>query len=277
MKKKTNKIAITGGKGGTGKSTVAVLKAREFLKQGKKVILCDCDVECPNDYLILGEKLKEPRKKILGEFPELIKEKCTKCGLCVKTCRENAIFQTPGKYPVFIKNLCSGCGACWTVCPQGAIGTKKEEIGRIYLNKPKRNLWLVTGESNAGLEETGPVVTSTKEFALFLTENNKFDIVLFDTAAGTHCPVISALLGANKALVVTEPTPMGEYDLKLILNLCKKLEVPTEIILNQSDLGDRNRIEKTAKRFKIKIREEIPYSRNLVEAYSKGRLLNFDF
>jgi MinD superfamily P-loop ATPase len=48
------KIAITGGKGGTGKSTVAILMANKFAKEGKKVLLCDCDVECPNDYLLLS-------------------------------------------------------------------------------------------------------------------------------------------------------------------------------------------------------------------------------
>jgi len=56
MFKKIKKIAITGGKGGTGKSTVAVLLANELVRKGKKVILADCDVECPNDYLLLGQK-----------------------------------------------------------------------------------------------------------------------------------------------------------------------------------------------------------------------------
>ncbi|MCD6400262.1 hypothetical protein J7L85_05665, partial [candidate division WOR-3 bacterium] len=33
---------------------------------------------------------------------------------------------------------------------------------------------------------------------------------------------------------VTEPTPMGAHDLILILDLCKKLEVPAKIILNRA-------------------------------------------
>ena len=71
------KIAITGGKGGTGKSTVAILTAVDFLKKGKKVVLVDCDIECPNDYLLVGEELNKPRKKIYAEFPKLNKNKCT--------------------------------------------------------------------------------------------------------------------------------------------------------------------------------------------------------
>ncbi len=276
MEKKIKRIAITGGKGGTGKSTVAVLMANELLNKGKKVILCDCDVECPNDYLLLGRKLKKAQKKIYAEFPVLDKTKCKKCGLCVKTCRSNAIFQVPGKYPVFIKDLCSNCGACWIVCPHKAIQPKKEEIGQIFLDKIKKNYWLVTGLAKSGLEETGPVVVQTKKFVLTLIDKINPDIILFDTAAGSHCPVISALLDCDLAYAVTEPTLMGAYDLNLILDLCKKLKIPVRIILNQANLGDKKRIEEIAKKFKIKIKKEISYSKQIVEAYSKGRLLNIN-
>ncbi len=266
------KIAITGGKGGTGKSTVAVLLTNKFSKKGKKVILCDCDVECPNDYLLIGQKLKKPVKKIFAEFPELNKKKCQKCGLCAKTCQSNAIFLAPGKYPVFIKDLCSACGACWAVCPYKAIKAKKEEVGKIYLHKIKSSLYLITGVAKAGLEETGPVVTQLKEFALNFAKTIKADYVLFDTAAGIHCPVISALFGCDFAYAVTEPTPMGAYDLNLILDLCKKLKIPTKVIINQADLGDKKEIKKIARKFETKIVKEIPYSKKIVDAYSQGRL-----
>ncbi len=279
------KIALTGGKGGTGKSTVAILFSNKLIKKGKKVILCDCDVECPNDYLLLGEKLRKPQKKVYAEFPKLNKKKCEKCGLCAEVCRSNAIFAPKGKYPVFIKDLCSGCGACWLVCPFGAIKPEKEEIGKIYLNELKTQklktknlnpLYLITGVAKPGLEETGVVVRQVKKFALNFAKRVKADYILFDTAPGIHCPVIAALLDIDLAYCVTEPTPMGAYDLGLILDLAKKLKVKTKIILNQSDLGDKNRIKKVAKKYKIRIEKEIPYSKKLVEAYSKGELLNFE-
>jgi len=271
------KIAISGGKGGTGKSTVAILLANKFVKENKRVILCDCDVECPNDYLLLGQKLEKPREKVFAEFPRLNKNKCKKCGLCVNTCRSNAIFQASGKYPIFIKDLCSACGACWIVCPYKAIRPKKEGIGQVFLNRIKKDYWLVTGVAKPGLEETGPVVTQTKKFVSSLIKKIKPDFVLFDTAAGTHCPVISALLDCDLAYAVTEPTLMGAYDLNLILDLCQKLKVPAKVILNQADLGDKRKIQKIAKNYKIEIEKEIPYSKKLVEAYSKGELLNFNF
>jgi len=270
------KLVVSGGKGGVGKSTIAILFANKFTKEGKKVLLCDCDVECPNDYLLLGQKLKKSAEKVYAEFPKLNKKKCKKCGLCAKTCRSNAIFQTPGKYPIFIKDLCSACGACWIICPQKAIEPQTEEIGQVFVNRVKNNFWLVTGSAKAGLEETGPVVTQTKKFVLKLAKKIKPDFLLFDTAPGTHCPVISAILDCDLVYCVTEPTPMGAYDLNLILDLCQKLKVPAKIILNQADLGDKRKILPALKKFKVKIEKEIPYSKRLVEAYSKGQLLNFE-
>jgi len=289
MPKKIKKIGITGGKGGTGKSTFAILLSLELIKKGKNVILCDCDVECPNDYLILGKKLTKPVKNIFAEFPLLIKKKCKKCGLCVRSCRQNAIFQPRSKngnldYPVFIKDLCSGCGVCSFVCPFGAIKPKKEKTGEIYVNQIKysssnktkeikRNFWLITGLANAGLEETGPVVSETKKFALDFAKNNKADYIIFDTASGTHCPVISALLGCDFAYCVTEPTPIGANDLNLILELCEKIKIKAKIILNQANLGNKKAIENIAKKFKTKIEREIPYSEKIAKLYSTGQLL----
>jgi len=271
------KLGITGGKGGTGKSTVAILLANQYFQTGKKIVLVDCDVECPNDYLLLGQKLKKPVEKITAQFPKLDKTKCQKCGLCVRTCKSNAIFQAPGQYPIFIRDLCSGCSACWLVCPHQAIQPEREETGQVFINQLKKNYWLITGIAKSGLEETGPVVTQTKKIALKFAQEKKADVVLLDTAAGTHCPVISALLDVDLAYAVTEPTPMGAYDLNLILDLCRKLKISTEIILNQADLGSQKEIQKIVQKYQIKIIKEIPYSKKIVQAYSQGKLLNLEF
>jgi MinD superfamily P-loop ATPase len=273
MKKNFQQIAITGGKGGTGKSTVAVLLANKLITQEKKVVLVDCDVECPNDYLLIGQEINKAQRKIYIEFPELDKSKCRKCGLCTKTCRDNAIFQKPGDYPNFIQDLCSGCGACWAVCPYGAIKPRKQEGGKIFVNEIKDNFWLITGEAKPGLEETGPIVTEVRNFALDFSKKKEIDFLLLDTAAGIHCPVISALIDCDMAYAVTEPTPMGSSDLDLILDLCKKLKIKTKVILNQSDMGDKKNLQRILSKYEIKIEKEVPYSKKLSDAYSKGKLL----
>ncbi len=286
-------IAVTGGKGGTGKSTFSILLANKLRSEGAKTVLCDCDVECPNDHLLLGQKLNKPVQKVYAQFPKLIKEKCNKCGLCVRNCRSNAIFQprtTKGSgqasYPIFLHELCSGCGLCWNLCPFGAIEVKKKVTSEIFENEIPNptgltddestrrvgQTWLITGRSVGIVEETGPIVSEVRKFATHFAREKSADYLLLDTAAGTHCSVIRALINTDLAYAVTEPTPLGAHDLKLILELLKKLKVPAKITLNQADLGNRRPIDHLAKDFGITIEFEIPYSRKIVEAYSRGKL-----
>lgn len=265
-------ISITGGKGGTGKSTVSILLANKFRKEGEKVVLCDCDVECPNDYLLLSQELKNPIEHVYAKFPKLNQKKCQKCGLCVKNCRSNAIFQPPGKFPIFLHELCTSCGLCWHLCPQHAIETEKKLTGEIFKNQIDRNFYLVTGRSIGVVDETGPIVTKLKKTAINLAKKIEADYILFDTAVGMHCGVIRALIGSDLAYAVTEPTPLGAHDLKLILKLLKTLKVPAKIVLNQANLGKRKLIDQISKDTKIGIKYEISYSKELVLAYSKGEL-----
>jgi len=264
-------IASTGGKGGTGKSTFAILSALKFSNQGNRVLLCDCDIECPNDHLLLGIELSEP-EPIYQKFPELDAEKCISCGSCSKVCRENAIMWIEGRPPIFFEDLCSGCGACWLVCPQNAIGTRKKIIGKTFESKISENLWLITGMSEPNIAETGPVVKELKKRALKLAEKIDAEILIIDTAPGTHCNVIQALLGCEKAYIVTEPTPLGAHDAALILELLKIMKIPSEIVLNKADVGDQGIIKKIAEEYRIPITIEIPYSEQLIRAYSEGRL-----
>jgi MinD superfamily P-loop ATPase len=269
-------IAITGGKGGTGKSTVSILLANKLRKDGRRVVLCDGDVECPNDYLLLGQKLDKPKEAVFAQFPQFDKGKCSRCGLCVKNCRSHAIFQAPDQYPIFLDELCSGCGLCWHLCPQKAIEIGKKKTGEIFENKINDSFYLVTGRSIGVVDETGPIVTPTRDYASALAKKIKADYLLIDTAVGMHCGVIRALIGANLAYAVTEPTPLGVHDLQLILDLLKTLKVPTKIVLNQADLGKPELIEKIAKEDSLEIKYKIPYSKELVKAYSQGELGKID-
>ncbi len=265
IKPKTMKIAITGGKGGTGKSTVATALAVELAKE-KRVLLMDADTDCPNDHLILSiERKKE--QDIMQLMPRWDNSRCIKCGRCAEVCKENAIVSVKEKYPIFVKDLCNGCGACILSCPVDAIKKDKQIIGTIYSGKGY-NIDLLTAEMRIGYEEASPIVNALKKFSL--NNEKRYDHILVDTAAGSHCNVISALLGCEKAIAVTEPTPLGASDLKLILKLCNVLEIPASIVLNRADVGDKKLIKDIAEEFNTKIIAEIPYKKEILEAYSKG-------
>ena len=227
--------------------------------------MVDADVECPNDYLLLNQKLSSlPAKVIFAKFPVLDKNKCNRCGLCAKKCRFNAIFAPKNKYPTFLHQLCVNCGLCWNLCPFNAIKVKKKIIGKIFENRINNNLYLITGQTVGIVDETGPIVRQTRQYALKLAQKLGIKKIIIDTAPGTHCNVINALLGVDESLAVTEPTPLGAHDLRLILALNKKLKIPTKIVLNQSDLGNERLISN--------VHYRIPYSKKISQAYFKGKL-----
>jgi len=262
---KPRRIAITGGKGGTGKSTIATALALE-LAEKNKVLLIDADVDCPNDHLILNIKRKK-EKDIFQPIPKFNFKKCKKCGKCSEVCKENAIVFVKENYPLLIPEQCIGCSACMISCPYGAITKDKKKIGTIYSGKIK-NLDFLSAETEIGVEEESPVVNALKEQAK--KKEKKYDFILIDTSPGTHCNVISALSGVDLAFCITEPTPLGQHDLKLILQLLEKLEIPSEIILNRVGIGNKKLIQEIAKKFKAEIIAEIPYSEKILQAYSKG-------
>jgi len=260
------KIAITGGKGGTGKSTIATALAYKLAKT-KKVLLLDLDVDCPNDNLILGVKIKRV-KDVETMIPKFDYKKCVKCGLCSRVCKEHAIVFVKGKYPFVIPEQCIGCKACKIACPKKAITEARQKIGEIFVGK-KGKLTLIGGRMKPGIEESSLIVNEVKKFSKQYEKN--YDYVIVDTSAGTHCPVISALIGCKVAFAVTEPTPLGQHDLELILKLIKKLKIKSYIILNRSDIANKKTIENLAGKYKTKIIAEIPYSKEIEKSYSEGK------
>ncbi|MFB6076065.1 MAG: P-loop NTPase [Candidatus Aenigmatarchaeota archaeon] len=260
------KIAITGGKGGTGKSTVATSLSHELSKTNN-VLLVDADVDCPNDHLLFGINRKEVRD-VVNMVPKIDEEKCIKCGRCAEVCKENAIVQVKGNYPIVVEDQCTGCKACEVVCPVGVISESEQVIGKI-LEGFNGNLDLISGELKPGVLESSLVVNSLKRYVE--TIEDRYDYIVIDTAAGTHCPVIAALLGVDIAFSVTEPTPLGEHDLKLILELLGKLDIESKVILNRSNISEKNNVSDIAEGFGSEIISQIPYSKDIEKSYSQGK------
>ncbi len=260
------KIAITGGKGGTGKSMVAVTAA-SILAKDRKVLLIDADVDCPGDDLLLGVKLKK-LQNVENMVPKFDFKKCIKCGKCAQNCPENAIVFVQEKNPFFIPDQCIGCRACKIVCPTGAISESKQVIGEIF-SAQKGNLILLSGRMKTGIEESSLVVNAVKK--IMEDREKDFDYIIIDTAAGTHCPVIAALSGSHRALAVTEPTPLGAHDLDLILLLNSKLKIKTQVILNRFDIGKEDSIQKIVKKYKTEIIAKIPYDKKIEKNYCAGK------
>ncbi len=261
----TKIIGITGGKGGTGKSTVSTTLAYQ-LSKNYKVLLVDADVDCPNNHLILNIK-RNFLKNVNQRIPTFDFNKCTKCGICGKVCKTNSIVSIKNNNPIFLPDQCNGCGACKIACPSKAISWDNKEIGKIYTGK-KDNLDYLSGELKTNQPISEFIVNSLNEEIEKVKK--KYDFIIIDTAAGTHCPVIAALENADQVFAVTEPTPLGAHDLEIILQLLKKLNKKGDIILNRSNIGDENIIELLASKYNTEIIFKIPFSKEIINAYSNG-------
>ena len=259
------KIAVTGGKGGTGKSTVATALAVELAKQ-HRVLLVDADADCPNDDLLLGVE-RSKIETVFQRIPEWNAGKCTGSSACASACYMNAIVMVKGK-PVFSPGQCNGCGACVLACPQKAISWGKKEIGWLYEGKG-HGLDLLSGELKVNEPLAEKVVMAINKRLEGIAKD--YDFVIVDTAAGTHCDVISAVSGADLVFAVSEPTPLGAHDLELIIKLLSKLGLDFEIVLNRHETGKEALIESIAASAGKQITARIPYSRKIIKAYSEGK------
>ena len=94
------KITIASGKGGTGKTTIATNLALTLADAGKTVRLLDCDVEEPNCHIFLKPEI-ESSAPVTVPNPEVIKEKCTGCGICADVCEFSAIAVVKGTVLIF--------------------------------------------------------------------------------------------------------------------------------------------------------------------------------
>lgn len=267
------KIAITGGKGGTGKSTISTALALE-LSHKNKVLLFDADVECPDDHIIISSS-REKVKDVQVLLPTFDQEKCSKCGQCSEICRENAVVFIKDRFPFIIARQCNGCGACILVCPSKALGEGQQVIGGIYQGKCQKsyennskNLLLIWGEIEVGCENTSILINVTREYISALSSD--YDYFLIDTAAGTHCNVISAMIDVDMALAVAEPSPLGKHDLELIIQLLEIMEIPAQIIINKYDIGDWNLISEVSSENNVSIIQKIPYEKDILKKHSRG-------
>ncbi|HBG49414.1 MAG TPA: (4Fe-4S)-binding protein [Cyanobacteria bacterium UBA9971] len=259
------KIAVASGKGGTGKSTVSTNLAYLLSKTYKKVYLLDCDVEEPNCHIFLKPvfSFSEP---VYVPVPQVNAEKCVQCGKCAEICQYNALAFVKGKVIVF-PELCHGCGSCGLICPSGAITETGREVGVVESGFAS-GFNFIHGKSRIGEAMSPPLIKAVKKQA----DKEDFIIQILDCPPGTSCPVIAAVSGSDYVFMVTEPTPFGLYDLKLAVDVMRKIGLPFGIIINRSEEND-NLIEDYAKSENIKILTKIPDSRAIAECYSRGELV----
>lgn len=252
-------VAIASGKGGTGKTTIAINLALS-LREHKAVQILDCDVEEPNAAIFLQPQLKE-KETIYLPVPSVDNELCTRCGRCAEVCAFHAI-SVLGNRVLTFPELCHSCGGCTLFCPTGAITEKPQEIGTIKSGWVQ-NILFTQGQLIPGSTATSPLIKAVRQKA----DHNR--AVIIDAPPGTSCPVIAAVRKSDFCLLVTEPTPFGLNDLMLAVEMVRTLGIPLGVIINRSGLND-GIICRYCRDENIPILMSIPFQRQYAAYYARG-------
>jgi MinD superfamily P-loop ATPase len=249
-------VAIASGKGGTGKTSVAVNLAVSL----GSVQLLDCDVEEPNAYLLLHAEQKK-QEPVYVAIPKIDEAKCTRCGSCAKVCQYNAILALKQQILLF-PELCHSCGGCMLFCPEDAITEEKHRIGSLYYGC-SNDVELVYGELEVGKPMPVPIIKAVKQ------QISKNKNIIIDSPPGTSCSFVETVRGSDFCVLVTEPTPFGLHDLTIAVEVLRKIHVPFGVVVNRAGVGDRKVYDYCTKEG-IPLLLEIPYDRRIAEFYSRG-------
>ncbi len=269
------RIAVASGKGGTGKTTVAVslfksLASLDGEQRPPSLRLLDCDVEEPNAALFLNLNV-EKQEDVGVLLPEVDFDRCTYCGRCAEVCAFHAI-AVFGQQLLVFPELCHGCGSCAYNCPENAIQERMNKTGNIswgrMLDEP--SIWFGQGEMNVGEAMASPIIRRLKQ-AVATTDEH--ELTILDAPPGNACPVVETLRGADFAILVTEPTPFGLHDLRVAAQVAvEELKIPVGVIINRDGVGDDG-VDAFCAENDIPVLLRIPIDRRIAEAYADGVVL----
>ncbi len=255
-------ITVASGKGGTGKTTVAVALAMT-LAETERVTLMDADVEEPNAHLFLHPHItKQESFGIL--IPHVDEQKCKLSGECARVCQFHAI-AVLGQHVMVFPELCHGCGSCTLACPEQAIHEEPSPIGTIetgVVENPPMDF--MRGTLDVGEASATPMIRELKH------RIGVEGITIVDAPPGNSCPVVESMRQSDFVILVTEPTPFGLHDLKSAVQIARgEMNLPAGVVVNRDGIGDDG-VDRFCAENSIPIILRIPMDRRIAEAYSDG-------
>ena len=262
-------IAVASGKGGTGKTTLSVSLYNMLSEHlNGNVQLIDCDVEEPNDLLFFPEPDLADEKTIYKSLPVIDTEKCSYCRKCVEYCEFNAIVVIPSaEFAEINAGLCHSCGACLVACGDNAISETKEEIGVVNSYRVKNGSGIMEGKLKIGSTMQTMLIRELKK-----SVHPGNTLTIYDAPPGTSCPVVETIIDTDFVVLVTEPTPFGLHDLRLMISIVKEIGKPYGVVINKAGLGN-DEIYTYLDEQGSTILGEVPYSRDFASGYANGSIL----
>ena len=263
-------LVILSGKGGTGKTSITAAFAHLAHTDSVRAVLADADVDAANLELVLSPHILEEHDFIGGKAAWIDPQKCEDCGLCEQVCRFDAIAIRQDKYQVD-PIACDGCAACVHQCPTNAISMKPQLAGHWFRSESHFGP-LFHAALRPAQENSGKLVTLVKQQARLLAMDEKYPLILVDGPPGIGCPVISAVSGAEMALIVTEPTVAGVHDMERALQMTRHFNIKSAVCINKFDIFGEGtaQIKATCLDQNIDVLGQIPFDSSVTEAMVNG-------
>ncbi len=229
-------IAVVSGKGGTGKTLLTALWST-FADQP---IMADADVTASNLPLLFSHETEASHDYYGMPVAVVDQEECQHCGVCADACRFDAFRVTVGQDGITYYEVdplsCEGCTLCTLVCPQSGIRMEPHRAGEWFVSSTSLGP-LVHGQLAVGEGNTGKLVTELRRAAEDIAEDQYREYLLIDGPPGIGCQTIAAISGVDLAIVVTEPTVSGVHDMGRMLEVTKRLGLPSAVVINKVDLA----------------------------------------
>ena len=250
------KISVLSGKGGTGKTLVAV----NLAAVAKEATYLDCDVEEPNGHLFFHPKNVTAWPVIVG-VPQVNQGKCTGCRVCMEFCAYNALAWVEDRLVIFAE-ICHSCGGCFLLCPESALNEVAKEVGRVEKGV-SANVTILTGILKTGVASGVPII---KELLNWETKGER---VFIDCPPGSSCIVMETVAASDYCILVAEPTVFGVHNLNMVWQLVRLMGKPCGVVLNKC-IGSSNPAEEFCRAKDIDIIGRIPFSSSLGKLNSDG-------
>ncbi|MBN1534078.1 MAG: 4Fe-4S binding protein [Spirochaetes bacterium] len=251
-------LTVISGKGGTGKTSIT---AALSILSGKAVI-ADCDVDAADLHLLLEPEVRDSGDFSGGKIARIDQSKCSRCGLCVRVCRFDAIEDF-----TVDSVSCEGCGFCFHVCPEGAIVMESTISGRWHVSGTRAGT-MAHARLGIAEENSGKLVTLVRRKAVNCAEDEGAVSVITDGPPGIGCPVIASITGADLLLAVTEPTVSGIHDLERVVGVAGHFHIPVLVCINKCDINPYNAglIEQFCDERGLAVVGKIPYDPEVTRA-----------
>ncbi len=233
----TKQLVVLSGKGGTGKTCIAASLFHYCSLSRIPGVFVDADVDAANLALITEAESLSSNKFFGSQIASINPILCTQCDACYLACRFNAIRRPDEKVKHYTVDhlLCEGCAACMYACPSSAIEMETQQDG-VWQHSLTPYGHLFHAELFPGAENSGKLVTLTKQNAKLFAEDHNIPLIIIDGPPGIGCPVISASAGADLALIVAEPGVSGHQDMERIIQTLEHFKIPIMICVNKADL-----------------------------------------